>query len=46
MVCCCSFEVFGWAEEPVVCDDDEVDDVSVEGPVFRVVEGQGVEEAS
>ena len=43
---CCVFELFGRAQEPLEGNDDEVDDVGVECPMFSVLEVEGVEEAS
>ena len=36
----------GWSQEPEEGDDDEIDDVSIEGSILRVVDIQGVDESS
>ena len=38
-------QVFGWAEEPEECNDDEVDDVGVECSKDGVLGVEGCEEA-
>ena len=41
-----SLEVFCWSKEPVESDDDEVDSVGIEAPMFRVFGVEGIREAA
>jgi hypothetical protein len=39
-------QIFGGTQEPVVRDNDEVDEMGIEGAVFSVVDIEGIQEAS
>ena len=41
-----SLKVFCWSEEPVESDNDEVDSVGVEAPVFRMLGVESIGEAA